>query len=172
MSACGRLAGLVTSNSRHAATGAPLPGLNYSVAAAALKPLWEALAAVHYASVAPALACDSEPAAPVPALERTAGVAPCEDTLGGLQPGSAHAALAELQAALRALDVDHPDLASLWALAAPPAAPRPAPGASEGEGPSPGTDDTGAARLARLLDGKGLRQQLRVGEGRAPHSRL
>lgn len=171
VSACGRLAGLVTSNSRHAATGAPLPGLNYSVAAAALRPLWDTLAAVRYASVAPALAPDSGPAEPVPALARTAGVAPREDMLGDVQLDSTHAALAELQAALRALDVDDSDLASLWALATPPAAPRPAPGASEGDG-SRGTDDIGAARLARLLDEKGLRQQLRSGEGRPPRSRL
>ena len=127
---------------------------------------------MRYASVAPALAPDSRPAAPVPALQRTAGTAPREDALGGLQLDSAHAALAELQAALRALDVDHPDLASLWALATPPAAPRPVPGESERKGPSRGTDETGAARLARLLDEKGLRQQLRLGEGRLPRSRL
>ena len=108
----------------------------------------------------------------MPAPQHTAGVAPREGTLGGSQFDSAHAALAELQAALRALDVDHPDLASLWALAAPPAAPRLAPGGSEGGGPSRAPDDTGAARLARLLDEKGLRQQLRLGEGRPPRSRL
>ena len=177
VSACGRLAGLVTSNSRHAASGAPLPRLNYSIAAAALRPLWETLAAARYAGVAGALAFEAgpgaHPASPAPALHHDSGLAQCEGTLGDWQLGSAHAALAELQEQLRALDVSHPDLASLWALASPPDGPRPGPGEPQGEaGPPRSTDSTGAARLARLLDEKGLRQQLWLGEGRPSRSRL
>lgn len=41
----GSLIGLVTSNARHSSSGAVLPGLNFCLAAAALQPLWELLAA-------------------------------------------------------------------------------------------------------------------------------
>ncbi|KAK9824639.1 hypothetical protein WJX72_011986 [[Myrmecia] bisecta] len=45
----GRLVGLVTSNARHMASSTTVPNLNFSIAAAALRPLWE------YAAVSPVL---------------------------------------------------------------------------------------------------------------------
>ncbi len=176
MCAAGHLAGLVTSNSRHAASGAPLPGLNYSVAAAALAPLWVALAAAPHADLAPALAAGAG---------LSVGSVGCMDALPpehstpadpASQDGPASrldrgcAALAALRARLRALDLACPDLAAVWALAAPPQearpgaeARRPSKGALLGADPPgapAGRREAGAARLARLLDEKGLRERL------------
>jgi hypothetical protein len=175
--AAGHLAGLVTSNSRHAASGAPLPGLNYSVAAAALRPLWAALAALPHVDLAPALAADaglSVASVAPPPPEHSTAVDPAsqEGPAAGLDRG--RAALAALRARLRALDLTCPDLAAVWALAAPPQDARPgAEARRRGAGALPGADppgapaehgEAGAARLARLLDEKGLRQRL-AGDG-------
>lgn len=165
VSASGCLAALVTSNSRHAATGRPLPALNYSIAAAALRPLWDTLAAVPYADLAPALACSQPGCDPGFLLAGSpeadgAGLAQAEARAGavaGLEAGSGassgQAALAGLRAALRALDVASPGLASLWALASPPEATRPSRKSAQERG-------AGAARLARLLSEKGLQARL------------
>ena len=172
ISASGRLAALVTSNSRHAATGRPLPALNYSIAAAALRPLWETLAAASYADLAPALAC-SQPGydpgfltAASPEADG-AGLAQAETRAGavaGLEAGSGsssgQAALAGLRARLRALDATSPGLASLWALVSPPEEARPGAGPSRSSVQDRGA---GVARLARLLNEKGLQERLGAG---------
>ena len=169
ISASGRLAALVTSNSRHATTGRPLPALNYSIAAAALRPLWETLAAAPYSDLAPALACSQPGYDPgllmVGSPEADgAGLAQAETraaAVAGLASGSGsssgQAALAGLRARLRALDVTSPGLASLWALASPPEETRP--GADPSRNPVQ-ERGAGVARLARLLSEKGLQERL------------
>jgi hypothetical protein len=129
--AAGHLAGLVTSNSRHAASGAPLPGLNYSVAAAALAPLWVALAAAPHADLAPALAAGAGLSVGsvgcMDALppEHSTPADPASQDGPALRLDRGCAALAALRARLRALDLACPDLAAVWALAAPPQEARP-----------------------------------------------
>lgn len=169
ISASGRLAALVTSNSRHAATGRPLPALNYSIAAAALRPLWETLAAAPYADLAAALACSQpgcDPGFPMAGSPEAdgAGLAQAETRAGavaGLASGSGsssgQAALAGLRARLRALDVTSLGLASLWALASPPEETRPGADPSRNAVQERGA---GVARLARLLSEKGLQERL------------
>ena len=45
LSPSGALIALVTSNARHTASGAVIPNLNFGIAAPALRPLWDHLAA-------------------------------------------------------------------------------------------------------------------------------
>jgi hypothetical protein len=128
----GALLGLVTSNARAAGADAPLPSLNFSVAAPALAQL---LAAVAAADAAGATAAQLTPGS------------------GGPGAGAPRALLA----ACAALDAPDGDMAALWALQSPP----PALYGEEGERVAPPARELPpaggprlAAYLAQLRDGE------------------
>lgn len=73
----GCLVGMVTSNTRHIATGQSLPHLNFSLHAAALRPLWACLRASLVADAGPLLQLDVD----TPALRQVWALS------SGLVPG-------------------------------------------------------------------------------------